>query len=413
MKGKSLFLLFVCLSALGWMGCQTNPFQPQTLVTDQEEFTKQVPVADNIRTVEVHHDHGSVMVQGWDKPYILLEGYKSVTGADVDKVRQWLAQMQIIAYERAPNRLVIEYQSPMTLANQINPFDPTDETVHFTMSVPRELQVEVYNKNGAVKVTDIVNSVLIDHSVGDIDAQNIEGGLSIIAQTSNMTISNIGHFLDIDSKNGSIGINWIAGGAVVRHKTGDVKIADVGGDLSISGDKVEWTVNRVNGQLDVQVENGNAIVNNFGGGATASMKNGSLNLQPQRAISADFACEAINGDLTLQVPETSSMLMTLTAEPGSIQSDFPLPISSARGQSQARGAVNNGEHAVDMTVKGGKIQVIKIAGDASAPLPPVVYRKTNEPAPAPAAPIQEAPVNLGPATQPGLRSPDLQPTELK
>ncbi len=383
--------LAVCLLVIPVVACQS----PGPVIRDQEQFTKQVTVSPNISVIEIHHDNGSVNLQGWERPFVLMEGYKSVSGPDLETVTQALSEMEMIAYEKSGDRLVIEYNPPLKFRD-VNPFDQFEETVHFTINVPKHMAIEIYNKDGALKAANLDSTLLVDQKVGDVRVENIKGGASIISNGGAITAYDIDTYLDLDSREGRVNIERINGGATVRHQNGAVTLSEVSGDVYMNCENADCIVRQIKGQLEVDNMGGDVIANYIYSGVDVKLRKGDLTLQPQVALPQGYTCNVEAGDLTLRIPENSNILLDITAESGGITSDFPLPISSEKNTSKAAGAVNNGDYKVELFVRGGFARVVKVAAGDVVPETP-----------APSQTIE----NAG-STPPAERSPDLEAADI-
>lgn len=358
------FWAFLCIAFTAFTGCQT--FQPaQPVISDQEPFTKQIQVPTNVSIIQLNQHVGSVTVKGWDKSYILLEGFKSATAKDVETVRAILDQIVFNAYETSDEVLVVEYEDPLQIA-EYNPFDSSDRVVHLTVNLPRNLSLELFNDSGSVMVSDIDSGVLIDQKQGDIEASNIRAGLQIISNRANITVSNIERFLDIDSRRGQLDVRTINGDITISHNDGTVLVSETTGNVSLFCDQADCTLRQIQGSITADNSRGDLTMHQVFGGVEISLRNGTVRFQPRIPVPQNYSINVTIGDIVAHLHESSNMMLNLTAENGSIESDFPLPVSADRNMSNAKGTVNSGSHPVTMSVKRGRISVIKTSGSTTA-----------------------------------------------
>jgi len=104
--GLFLFIAFLPFATLA----QTD--DSPGIVSDTEEFARQIEVPSNSKILEIKHHGGNVTVLGWDEDNILIEGTKTARAETVDYARILMDNMEITAYERVPNRLVMEFAPP-------------------------------------------------------------------------------------------------------------------------------------------------------------------------------------------------------------------------------------------------------------------------------------------------------------
>lgn len=253
------FIIPICAAVLIFglfiHGCQHGP-TGGTPVTDREQFTKQIQIPREIYLAEIRHYDGSITVQGWDQNYILLEGFISATAKDIQSVRTLLSTVQYIAYEQASERLVIEYEDPRELS-RYNPFDITDFNVHVTISVPRNLSLEIVNRNGPVSVSDIQSGVLVRQRRGNVDIERITAGAQVIATDANVSAKQIHRFLELDVRRGDLDIREIGGDLTVQHELGRLLAENITGEVYIDARRSIIALNHVQGKMWINNRGGN------------------------------------------------------------------------------------------------------------------------------------------------------------
>mgnify|MGYP006273667271 CR=1 FL=1 len=362
-------------------------------ITDQEEFTKQIQVPPNVDVIEMHHYRGSVTVEGWDEPYILLEGEKSATARDVQSVRDLLMQLEFIAYEKPDNRLVVAYDDPLEIED-LNPFDPRAQSVYTTIHLPRNLKLELRNDGGPVRVTNLNSGLRLDQKDGNVMIRNIDDGVVVEAVNANIQARNIKPFFETYTREGELEAEYIEGYCRIEHRDGSVNLNQVDGNVMLDTNDAPANLINVNGSIEVEARDGNVVVNRFVESVKANVRNGSINLLPQNPIQGDLAIQAVNGDINVRISENSSVLFDLTAESGALESDYYLPISAESNLSKARGAIQSGEYLVNLYVERGKITVTKtreLPASSAEPATPT----TSAPSPTTSSPDQQAPLDTG------------------
>lgn len=400
MVRNRLLWALIGLSFTGFTGCQSlDPARP--VISDQVPFTKQIQVPNTTTIVQIRQHAGSVRIEGWDKPYVLLEGFKSVTGETVEQVSTILNQIEFEAYETADDVLVVEYNDPLTFA-EYNPFNVSDLMVHLTIYFPENVSLELFNREGPVSVSNITSGVLIDQKQGNIDVSNIGAGLQVTSNRADVTIRDVNRFVEIDSKRGEVEVERVGGDLTLTHYDGSVLVSNVQGEVALFCDLADCMVREVAGSVTADNRRGNLTLTSVQGGIAVDLDRGTVRLQPNTEVPQRYAVTVNRGDLIARLVETSDMMLTLNAENGSIDSDFPLPIAAERNTSTARGSVNDGSHPVQFSVRYGKISVIRTSESSAEP-------STSRPSGPAAEPSMIEPPS-GPDRTP--RSSDIQATPL-
>ena len=359
MNRLSALSAFLAAALLFWMGCASQE-QPPARVSDQANFTRQVNVPPNSKIVEIIHYNGNVNVIGWDRNDILMEGIKRASSNSVQETRGILDFITIDAYERGTDRLVLEYNGPSTFLG----IGRNDTGIDATIHVPRTMAVDLQCRYGDVQVSDMNANVAVDHRQGDVKLEHIDGRVQVRSQGRTIILRDISRSLRIDGRDANVNVDGVKGDASIQHSGGEVVVARVDGKLVLNTSKSNLTLNENRGRIELDNREGDVMCNGFYEGLQAYVKGGTLNAQPQTPVAQSYYCSVDNGDLILRVPDSSSMLVDITAEQGRIQSDFNLPVSTQNTLSTARGAVNGGEHNVQLNVRKGSVSLFKAAASA-------------------------------------------------
>ena len=377
MNRQNAVLFFASLFILSILvGCN-NTFLPTKsstpLITDQEEFTRQIDIPPNLKILEIHHISGDITIVGWEKPYILVEGIKRASAETVQIARSILEMVDIIAYERPTNRLVMEYEGPAGFARKNVP----EEGMSYTANVPRELLLDIKTKNASLQVSNMLNDVIINHKNGDIRIDSIGGNVTIDAvghkkANQQIKIKSIENRLKLKSGHVAVELENINGAVDIEHQYGELRASNINANLSYSGKKSSVFMNRIQGFLQIKSLSGDIVCDGFYDGMRAEVHNGTLKMEPRVTIKRSIECKVDHGNITLRVADDCSMLLDIVAENGSINSEFPLPVSAEGKYSYAKGAINKGYPMVRLEVKKGSASILKeipIPGDAATSQP--------------------------------------------
>jgi len=355
----------------------------QALVSDQESFTRQIEVPANSKILEIHHRGGNVSIIGWEKPYILIEGTVQATAESVPMARAIVEQIEVVAYERPTNRLVLDYEGPPNVTKSTR----ETEGIDYIANVPRALVLDLDVKHGSLNVSNLQSDVWIDHRLGDVKVESVEGDLQIRTESGKkqpgiVIARSIERNLSLDTKYVKVDIEKVAGDLDILHKHGELTISDVKGAANIECQYAEIHLNRMQGFLKINNFRGDVVCQDFSDGIIAGIDQGTLKLQPNAPIIRAYDCEVEYGNIILRVPENASMLAEIRAENGSIHSDFNLPIAAESNVSYAKGAVNEGRPMVRLRVKRGGVNLLKastVSWPAAQPDDPVLEQPVESP----------------------------------
>lgn len=176
------------------------------------ELTETIDRTFDVRpgaTVRVGNTNGKIEIASWDQPRVRVVAQKQVKG-DREDLKRALAELKVELQPR-DGGLVVNTQHPREGASTIFDWftgDRIQAQVSYTISVPRTMNVEVDNTNGAVLLTGVTGLHELETTNGRITVTRCAGGLD--ATTTNGSISAEltsvakGASLDFTTTNGKI-----------------------------------------------------------------------------------------------------------------------------------------------------------------------------------------------------------------
>lgn len=361
MKYRNFVLLWICFLLASGCGNTIFPFQKSTpLVTDQQEFSRQIEIPPNVKILEFHHRGGNITIASWEKPFILVEGVTRASAETVEMARSIIEMVQVIAYEHPQNRLVLDYESPAGFAQG----KIREEGMDYTAHVPKSMLIDLKSENGSVSVSDMNYDVFIEHKGGDIRAESIRGNLTVNGTGreevgDRITVKSVGRDLSFTSKEMAVEIAQVTGDVTIDHNSGEMLVSDVGGKLTFQGGDSLLQLTRIQGYLQINNAGGDVICDGFYDGVSAEVHDGTLKLDPKVPVTREYNCNIVKGNLIFRVPDNSNMLLELMAVNGSINSDYPLQVSAEGKVSYAKGAIGQGSPLVHLEVERGNISVLR------------------------------------------------------
>ncbi|MDX9753605.1 MAG: DUF4097 family beta strand repeat-containing protein [bacterium] len=390
MQPKLIVLIFIGILVLGLFATQT-PHSASPPITNQEAFTKQIMVPANTKILEINHRSGNVNVEGWDKPFILLEGTKGVVANDPRTAQLATESIQIVAFEKSGNRLALEYHGPGSSSD----VQVEEKDVNFVLHVPSFLALDMDVRQGRIGVKDIQNHVSIDHRDGDVKAESIQGKLQIRSKKGNITVRSVKQSLRMDTRDGTVSIQDVGWDLAIQHQYGDVTINQVGGSVVFNGYEAPVLITNIKGRLEIDNRRGDVECLRFEDALDVYINHGTLKADAGKILAHNYYCRIDDGDVILRIPQESSALFDIRVENGRIHSDFHMPLWADGKVSVAKGAMKDGRNMVSCWVRKGTVSILKsssIGGTGSRFTAP-----SYEPDPLPTAQAEPAPLDLTPA----------------
>lgn len=201
--------------------------------------------------------------------------------------------------------------------------------VRYTVLVPATAQVQVETTSGDITVHDVVGrsggeSGMVLHSVsGGITASGVANGLTIDTTNGDIDLERIENGLNVTTVNGDMALEGVSGALTLQSANGDISVHDA--------DAKQLNVNTTNGGID------------FSG----SFAPGSQN-----------HIEAVNGDVTLNLPRDSNFRLQATSVRGDLSLDDSFEAQRSQDVRTALTAtVGSGAATLNIQTVGGDIEI--------------------------------------------------------
>jgi DUF4097 and DUF4098 domain-containing protein YvlB len=140
-------------------------------------------------TVKLTNVNGRITINAWDQPRVKVVATKKVEG-DGDDIQQAMKELRVDLQPR-DGGLVIDTHYPRENDGVGSIFawllgDHVNAQVTYELSVPRTMNVDVSNTNGAILVNDVSGTHELDTTNGKIEVSRCAGSLD--ASTTNGSI---------------------------------------------------------------------------------------------------------------------------------------------------------------------------------------------------------------------------------
>jgi DUF4097 and DUF4098 domain-containing protein YvlB len=271
-------------------------------VTAADREVKESGPASATGTVMIENISGSVVVVGWDKAEVSVEGTLS---GDIEELR----------FKTGKNKTQIEVVYPK---NQKN----IKGEANLVINVPRGSRLEVESISAFIEVSDVT---------GQVDVSSISGDVTVTGECEELEAESISGDVFVEGGAPEIEIGSISGKVKASGKTSDIEVGTVSGSIDLAFEKY----------LGLNVES-------VAGDATVK---GDL------AGDAHFSFNLHSGDLTLTVPGDLSADFEIETFSGEIDNDF--------GQKSRKTSKYAPGRELEFTVGGGaaRVRINTFSGD--------------------------------------------------
>lgn len=259
-----------------------NVWYTRTIIDSTRQLSKTTPILINNPT-------GSLIVTGWDRNYLRAEVAIIVSSGSERKARKFSDQIQLELYLKH-GRLYVEPVIPklrnlstQIISNEIvvkvpsgnplvckNSFGP----VNISMLNGELKLIAEYSQ---VTLSDIKGEVTAINTNGPIDAHHITGLLKLKNSSGRITVTNSSGTMELENLFAPTELSGSDGDVVIRS-TGLVKVEDQHGDVTIINRDGRTEVVQIEGSLFVDNSFGPLLVQEVSGNATIENNSSLINV---------------------------------------------------------------------------------------------------------------------------------------
>ena len=191
------------------IGCSIDVQGSEASTREEKQFTVAAtePVDLRIQTFD-----GVIAVRSWDRNEVLVEIERR--GPD-----QSSAEALVVNQTQEGNRIAIEAPNPGSRRNVVGFGGWVSQSVNFTVTAPRRVQLVARTGDGRIDVRDLEGTIDVNSGDGRIAASNVDGQVQAHTGDGQIQIDSVTGRVDADSGDGSIEIAGRLNELTVR--TGD------------------------------------------------------------------------------------------------------------------------------------------------------------------------------------------------
>ena len=247
-----------------------------------------------------------------------------------------------------------------------------------------------------IRLKDIGKSSTVQTKSGKVTAENIGGDLVLRADYSQINVLHVAGLFDVTSKSGSIrvqdakgfvvdapyssveatGISGIAGKQVtVTTQSSPVVLEDIASDVEVNAPYSTISLKRIRGSANITSKSGRVDADDVSGDWISRTEYSSIVLRNLRSKSVMITNKSAGvelglsvvpssvtirneyGSVAASVPKGFSGEITLDAEYGSVETDFPIRIKNRGSSGYGIGKVGTGNGSISIETKSGNIEL--------------------------------------------------------
>jgi DUF4097 and DUF4098 domain-containing protein YvlB len=231
--------LVTLLVAAGSAGCSIDVQGAGTSTREEKRFTVS---AGNPVDLRVETFDGGIQVRSWDRNEVLVEIERR--GPD-----QSSAEALVVNQTQEGNRIVLEAPSVPNRRSVITIGHWVSQSVNFTVTAPRRMQLRARTGDGLIEVHDLEGTIDVNSGDGRIVASRIQGQVQAHTGDGSIEIDETTGRVDADSGDGSIEIAGRLEELTARTGDGSIRVDASDG----SAMKRDWRITTGDGRIDLRV----------------------------------------------------------------------------------------------------------------------------------------------------------------
>ncbi len=193
---------------------------------------------------------------------IKVEAEIVLEGRSEKDAEEFLKKYLDLSLEKRGSRAILtsdfkEYRSIFSFGNKL---------INLTVSIPAEMDLDVDDGSGYIKIEDIAGNIIIDDGSGDIKIVNTKGNVDVDDGSGVIELMEINGDVSVDDGSGEIKVEGVSGDLSVDDGSGSIIIRNIGGNVTVKDGSGSISIDGV--EKDVYIPSdgsGSVRVNNIKG----------------------------------------------------------------------------------------------------------------------------------------------------
>jgi hypothetical protein len=264
------------------------------------EFPEKEKVFQSVNKVSVVNPAGEIVVSRSGDGQVHLSSFYRIYYSDkkeIDEIRKKIA----LETDLTDDLLKVSSQYVSTFPYQ-------QARIHFHLSVPETVFLEIVNHEGNTIIHDTGKSIHIDQENGNLFLENISSDLQLQLKNCNANIKNIAEHVEIEASRSNIVLEN-AGSLTIRGKHGDYSLKGIKSDVFVEHSYGKLELDDA-GKLEVSARYSDIVARNIKNGAIITNKYENILL------------ENINGNIRISSRLCKIDLRNISGKNTSIENSF-------------------------------------------------------------------------------------------
>lgn len=247
-----------------------------------------------------------------------------------------------------------------------------------TLHVPKATATEVTDDDGDIIIGDLKGNQTLTTRRGDVHASNIEGLLRIHKTKGATSIHTVQGSIEIEGRGGDIAVRNVTGSLTIEGNfIGSARFENIAQTLRYNSSRTNLNVQKLAGNLSMDMGNlqANGVdgpfelstrdkdisLENFKYNVKIVNSNGDVRLQTATPPTHPIEVDLKKGDITLELPSTSSFQINAVSHNGDVSSDFPdLKVSKEPPLPAITGTYGKGGPVIRLSSTYGAIHLVRV-----------------------------------------------------
>ncbi len=206
-------------------------FSLTTSAKQPHSFDRNLAInAGNTKNVFIDVGAGTLFVKGEDVHEITIHAkVHSKEYNTIDDLQEAFENKMIFSLDETKSTIVFKAITKKKLFMMNN----SNIAVDVDIIVPINMNVEIDDSSGSMKIVDINGNLEVDDGSGSTLINNIGGNLAIDDGSGNLTIDTIDGDVAIDDGSGTQTLSNITGSVIIDDGSGKINITNVSGNVTI------------------------------------------------------------------------------------------------------------------------------------------------------------------------------------
>lgn len=280
----------------------------------KQVLTSVIPVAEGVDLL-VDAMAGNVEIIGIDDPsQVIVQATRYVRIGDKNKAKMALEGLAFrLDNENGTIRVHSQVQEDMEALGC------TEYRIDLHIQFPREMLLRVIAQNGDTVVRNTAGGVVLEQSQGTV---LLEGTTQQV---------------DVTNEDGNVTIQAAAGPVKATVNNGVLRIERPASDI------------------DVTCRNGKTIVDTPLAGVKINNEVGDVRIIALEGVNGDFEVTAVDGNISVAIPETADASLFLNAKGGTVYSSVTINGTIEKYNQSFQGRLNEGTHRIILETQQGNI----------------------------------------------------------